>query len=173
MKKYIKAAILVFLVAIVLSISGCALFSSFGNVVVGIANGEAGDNSPSFKISAYLYEIQDDGSVKELEKQTANDYTPGTQCNIVFESQIRMGKRVKVFIGLKSRTSAEGALIGVGSGIGNQNPDQVQDAVGDAEGPAHRYFKSEMEFVMAEGVNSPTLPAFREVDPEVDDVWWY
>ncbi len=147
MKKYAKIAVVISIIALISVVSSCSVFSALGKIFVDVQSGGATTPS-SFTVKAYLYEVNEDGdTVKEIESQKAVDIEPNSSHSIAFENEIRVGTRVKVFLGLKSKATSSAPS---------------------------RYFYAEKTFVVVEGANELGNDdlVFHE-ETNADNIWWY
>jgi len=143
MKKITKLLVIVCIIALVATVSSCSVFSALSKIFVDVQSGAGGNTT--FNVKAYLYKVNADDTTTEIETKKANDFTPGSSLTLAFDNEVRAGTKVKVFIGLKSKNTS--LLSG-----------------------STRYFKTEQTFIVEEGVNRPTFPAFEEA---TTGVWWY
>lgn len=154
MKKFYRFAILIFIGLFVFANTSCSFFGAIGKIFVNVRNGNAsGENS--FIMSAYLFDASegvtadDNGNGPQIDRIKAKDLEPGQEnYTFSFDNPVREGTRVKVVLCLKTKNP-------VGSGASAQR----------------KYYKTEATFVVHEGVNEPTFPAFREASG--NEVWWY
>ena len=115
MKKIYKVTVFVFVVLLVVVLSGCDFFTSVGqsvgNVGISLANGgNPGDTTSRVTIDVYafLYSVDDNGNYSKknyLEKITEKnkEANNGQDVQLSFKTSVREGTKVKVVIGLVTK----------------------------------------------------------------------
>ena len=156
MKKFYRFAILIFIGLFVFANTSCSFFGAIGKIFVNVRNGNASGNS--FIMSAYLFDASegvtadDNGNGPQIDRIKAKDLEPGQEnYTFSFDNPVREGTRVKVVLCLKTKNTVD---------------DHDATTVDQK-----KYYKAEATFVVQEGVNEPTFPAFTEV--LVNQAWWY
>ena len=154
MKKFYRFAILIFIGLFVFANTSCSFFGAIGKIFVNVRNGNSPAGQNSFIMSAYLFDasegvsIDDNGNGPQIDRIKAKDLPPNQEKSFSFDNPVREGTKVKVVLCLKTKYT-------VGSGASAQK----------------RYYKTEATFVVQEGANEPTFPAFTEASG--NEVWWY
>ena len=155
MKKFYRFAILICIGLFIFANTSCSFFGAIGKIFVNVRNGNSPAGENSFIMSAYLFDasegvaIDDNENGPQIDRIKAKDLSSGQEnYTFSFDNPVREGTRVKVVLCLKTKNP-------VGSGASAQK----------------KYYKAEATFVVQEGVNEPTFPAFTEVP--VNQAWWY
>ena len=144
MKKFLKISSVILVIGLIAVVAGCSLFNGVGRVVTGVINNSATHTYPLVK--AYIFPVSEEEAnnptrtkpANIIEEKKATDVGPGQTVQFTFENSIVEGTRVKLYIGIKKRTS----------------PTQ------NSLSATNEYYRLETSFVIQEGVNSPeiTLP---------------
>ncbi len=158
MKKFYRFAILIFIGLFIFANTSCSFFGAIGRIFVNVRNGESPAGQNSFIMSAYLFDASEgvahdeNGNGPQIDRVKAKDLAPGQQdYSFSFANPVREGTSVKVVLCLKTKNTVD-----------DNNPSTVDQK---------KYFTTSATFVVQEGVNTPTFPAFTEVN--VNNAWWY
>ena len=157
MKKFYRFAILIFIGLFVFANTSCSFFGAIGKIFVNVRNGNSPAGQNSFIMSAYLFDasegvsIDDNGNGPQIDRIKAKDLPPNQEKSFSFDNPVREGTKVKVVLCLKTKYTVD-----------DNNPSTVDEK---------KYYKAEATFVVQEGANEPTFPAFTEASG--NEVWWY
>lgn len=112
MNKFLKIISFIIVLGLVFVVTSCSLFSGLGNVVTKVRNGE-NPIDDSITVKAVLFPVDDDAAATPttrkpdniIEEQKANEMNPDDEIPFTFENSILVGTKVKLYIGLKTKTT--------------------------------------------------------------------
>lgn len=152
MKKYLKISAVILFIGLVAVISGCSMFTGLGKVVTNFRTTGtiANPSEDSFTLNVYLYKVADNASnapitskpTTLIEEHKIQNVAFNQNYSITFDNEVQVGTKVRIFIGLKTKTSGK------------------------------YYRLQSNTFVIEEGINRPTLGSFEEVSSDSEEIFW-
>ena len=112
MNKLLKISAVILIVDLVLAVSSCSMFSALGKVFTRVQNGE-NPIDDSLTVKAVLFPVDENNEsipttgkpTNIIEQKQVSNMNPGQSVELAFDNAILVGTKVKLYIGLRTKTT--------------------------------------------------------------------